>query len=92
MDLETSFVGNPVAISERRCSRRVISGHIMDGWKWKGAEGGGNKLAAGRRVLVVVGVLGTALVRASDFGRKVVVSARQMNLRADQSCLERKQR
>jgi hypothetical protein len=33
VDLEACFVCNPVAISERGCSRRVISGHIMDGWK-----------------------------------------------------------
>jgi len=33
VDLEACFVCNPVAISERGCSRMVISGHIMDGWK-----------------------------------------------------------
>jgi len=30
MDLEASFVGNPVSISEGRSTRKVIAGHIME--------------------------------------------------------------
>ena len=29
MDLETGLVGNPVAVSERRGRRMMISGHVM---------------------------------------------------------------
>ena len=45
VDLKACFVGNPVAVSEGRCSRMVVSGHIMDGRRRKGAgREGGNKL------------------------------------------------
>lgn len=33
MDLEASFVGNPVAIPESRSTRKVIAGHIMESAK-----------------------------------------------------------
>ncbi len=46
VDLKACFVGNPVAVSEGRSSRVVVSGHIMDGWKREGAGGeGGNNLS-----------------------------------------------
>ncbi len=34
--LETSLVGNPVAISEGRGTRKVIAGHIMESVRRKG--------------------------------------------------------
>jgi hypothetical protein len=40
MDLEACFVCNPVAISEGRRGRSVISGHIMDDSKQKKDYGG----------------------------------------------------
>lgn len=33
VDLEASFVGNPVAISEGRGTRKVVAGHIMESSK-----------------------------------------------------------
>jgi hypothetical protein len=45
MDLKASFVCNPVAISECRGGRSVISGHIMDGSIWIGRFGGVRKIS-----------------------------------------------
>jgi hypothetical protein len=45
MDLKARFVCNPVAISERRGGRSVISGHIMDESNWIGWFGGGRKIS-----------------------------------------------
>jgi hypothetical protein len=38
VDLETSFVGNPVAIPEGRGTRKVIAGHIMESAEAEGLE------------------------------------------------------
>jgi hypothetical protein len=45
VDLKACFVCNPVAVSEGRCSRMVVSGHIMDGWKWKREGGKGREIS-----------------------------------------------
>lgn len=60
VDLKACFIGNPVAVSEGRCSRMVVWGYVIDGRKWKRVRGKTVSETVGLVVLLVGDVGGSS--------------------------------